>query len=211
MTQAGRGGKQARRQKRGLWIGFFAILFSALVLAGLAIWILAADPSDIEGGGRAAVLAILGVMAAALGGLGWYLFRKARPAVARHLRVDLAAEAVRRGQPFQATLTVVRAPRPGDEIEVALVCTERYDIEQRVHNPNGADYDQRVTKTAEIHREEAPIEPGEGPRILRFTVPADGPFSYEGDCLSAVWSITAVEKRPRRSDRRLDAPVWVTP
>jgi hypothetical protein len=204
------GGRQARRQRHGLLIGFVLIVFCGLLMAGMTGWLVVAQPDDVEGGDRALIAAMLGAFGLLFFGLAWYLLRKLRPPLARHLRVEVATGHVRRGEAVSATLTVTDPPEPGDRVEFALVCTELYDVEQRVHNPNGADYDQRATKSDEVHRDAVPIE-GPGPHRFDFRVPPERPFSYDGDCISAVWHVEARERRARRSDRAAKSPVRVLP
>jgi len=204
----GRGGKQVRRLQRGNWIGFWALLAIALALFALAAVVVVADP---PGGGNGALIAMFSAVGVFFMLAAVWVFRRARPKQAEHLSVQLSAAEVRRGQPLEATLTVERPPEEGASLELALVCTEHYDVKKRVYNPNGADYDQRSTDTDELHRDARQIPPGAGAQTLTFAVPADGPFSYKGDCVSAIWHLVAVERRPRRSDLSLDTPVWVLP
>lgn len=42
-------------------------------------------------------------------------------------------------------------------------------------------------------------------------VPADGPFSYEGRCLSFAWRASPGEPKELDVDPRRDVPVWVSP
>ena len=214
MTVGGRpgsGGKQARRHRRGQWIGMACLVLAALVMLGLGIYLAVGDIDDIEGGARAGLAAFFGVLTLLMLGLAWHLLRKLRPPAPKGVKLDLAAREVRRGQPLQAVLTLAGRRMATPALELALVCVERYDVEQRVHNPNGADYDQRVTREHEMHREAVPVTPAAGPQAVTFTVPPDGPFSYEGECVSAVWKVSAHERRPNRPDRKLDEPLWVYP
>ena len=211
MPPVGRSGTQRRRAQRGAWYGFAVIVLMALALVALCVWLLVDRPPKLHESDRNVVIYIFGPMALLLLGLAWYVFRKAKPAAARHLRIDLTLPEVRRGGRVDVALNVARAPARGCELELALVCTERYDVKKRVYNPNGADYDQRVTKTDEVHREATRPEAVEGTSRLRFTVPPSGPFSYEGDCVSAVWAVRALERRPHRSDRSVEMPLWVAP
>lgn len=203
-------GSQARRERRGQLIGLILIVACGLLMLGMTIWLLVAQPQDLDGDGLYAVAAILAAMALLFFGLAWYILRKLRPPAARHLRLEVPTSQLRRGERVSATLTVTRPPAAEAQVELALVCTERYDVEQRVHNPNGADYDQRATRSDDVHREAVPIS-GPGPHRVDFTVPAALPFSYEGDCISAVWRVEALERRPRRADRAAKVPIWVTP
>jgi hypothetical protein len=204
------GGSQARRERWAQLFGLVLIVFCGLLMLGMIIWLLAAKPSDLDGGERLAIAAILAPFALVFFGLAWYILRKLRPAVAKHLRVEVASPHVRRGDRVSATLTVTRPPAAEARVELALVCTERYDVEQRVTNPNGADYDQRATRSDDVHREAIPIT-GPGPHRIDFTVPTARPFSYEGDCISAAWRVEALERRQRRTDRAAKVAIWVAP
>jgi hypothetical protein len=91
-------------------------------------------------------------------------------------------------------------------LEVALVCTEFYDVKTTVLQPDGDNTTARVTQDATEYAEAKPLS-GE----VIFTVPAGGPVSYAGRAVSAVWCVRVTEKRPRGRDRQLDTPIWVAP
>lgn len=192
-----------------MWIGFVVCAALAVLMAGLTVWLVTAtpagdDPTEAVWGGG-----ILGLCALFLGGVAWFLWRKARPPVLKNVQVSVTPAEVRRGGRVQARVTSTGSRRPDATLEVALVCTELYDIKQRVSNPNGGDYEQRVTHEHELHRQTRPVD---GATVdASFDIPAEGPFSYDGDCISAIWRVRALERRPNRRDRCRDEYVWVMP
>jgi hypothetical protein len=150
------------------------------------------------------VFAVLGLLAA-VG--AWVVWRRANPPRLKGVELTVAPREVARGGRVRATVSLT-APLDSDaELELALVCTELYDVKERVSNPNGSDYDQRQTKEAERHRVATPVHaPGAS---VDFEVPVDEAFSYHGDYISAVWKVRLQERRPRRADRVLDELLWV--
>jgi hypothetical protein len=54
-----------------------------------------------------------------------------------------------------------------------------------------------------------PAPPGALSRRVELALPADGPYSYEGDCVSFAWAVVVRrvgEKRPAQP-----VPLWVAP
>jgi hypothetical protein len=192
-----------------LWIGFAICALCAAFPLGLAIWVVGwtpggGDPTEAVWAG-----AFLGAMALLMIGLCWYLWRKLHPLQLKNVELSVAPAEVRRGGRVQARVTTSGSRRPGTTLEVALVCMEHYDVKKRVTNPNGADYDQRVTEEHRVHSRTVPVD---GQTVdTTFDVPAGAPFSYEGDCVSALWFVRALECRPNRRDRYRDEHVWVLP
>lgn len=185
------------------------IALLAAFLVGMGLWLLAAPPPAIEPGEGKVVGAVftgLGVLAA-VG--AFFVWRRANPPRLKNVELTVTPREVRRGGRVNASVALAAPPRPDRQIELALVCTELYDVKERVSNPNGADTEQRATKEAERHREGVPIDAAGA--SAAFEVPADEPFSYDGECISAVWKVRVQERRPRRADRVLDEPVWVLP
>lgn len=192
-----------------MWIGFAVCAVLAVFMVGLGVWVVAANPG---GGDPTEALwagGFLGLTALFLGGVAWFVLRKLRPLTLKNVQLSVAPAELRRGGRVQVRVTSTGSRPPDATLEVALMCTELYDVKQRVTNPNGSDYDQRVTREHELHRETRPVE---GAGIdASFDVPAGGPFSYEGECISAVWRVRALERRSKRRDRCRDEYVWVMP
>jgi hypothetical protein len=127
------------------------------------------------------------------------VWRGGHPRYARDIGVDVDRQEVRRGDRVGATVS-------GEgELEVGLVCTQRYDVLRRV----GSESRSRVTETASVWRAWAPAPHAALGQRVELTVPADGPYSYEGDCVSLTWAIVA--RRPGEKRVAAPVPVWVAP
>jgi hypothetical protein len=127
------------------------------------------------------------------------MFRGARPRYATGLSVEVERQELRRGDGVAAT-----ASGEG-ELEVGLLCTQSFDVWRRIGNDSRG----RVTDTASVWREWVPAShAGLGQRI-QLAVPAEGPYSYEGDCVSLGWAVVV----RRVGEKRVAEPVplWVQP
>ena len=97
-------------------------------------------------------------------------------------------------------------------LEVGLVCVEKDDRQVRVHSQSaGAGAPVRQTTTATVYEEWQPAQTATGGQTFTFQVPRDAPYSYEGDCISFAWRVSARAVRRLRKDPRLDRPIWVEP
>jgi hypothetical protein len=208
-AQARQEAQQARRHRRGSWWSTAVVSLLSAFLLGMGIWLLAAPPPALErdeATGVGAVFAVLGLLAAVGALLVW---RKANPPRLKGVELTVTPRELARGGSVRATVALTTPPDADAELELALVCTELYDIKERVHNANGTSYDQRQTKEAERHRVATPVHaPGAS---VDFDVPAAEAFSYHGEYISAVWKVRLQERRPRRADRVLDELLWVRP
>jgi hypothetical protein len=137
-------------------------------------------------------------------------YRKFRPPRlhARMRGVNLAVDRdeARRGETVSATITHGSA----EDLEVGLVCFERFDLQANAQTKAGM-ISVRETNQATVYEEWQPVEAAAGEQVLTFEVPSDAPCSYEGDCLSHVWRVSARQVRRMRADPRIDHPVWVRP
>lgn len=138
-------------------------------------------------------------------------YRSQRPARLRRRvgGVSLAVdrEDVRRGEQLSATLSLhARA----EDLQLGLVCVERYDLESRAYTKAGQ-ITIRQTKEATAYERWQPIEAVAGEHTITFDVPHDAPYSYEGECVSYGWRVSARAMRRLRPDPRLDHPLWVRP
>jgi hypothetical protein len=127
------------------------------------------------------------------------LWRGNHPRYARGLEVAVDRQELRRGERVGAT-----ASGEG-ELEVGLVCTEHYDVLRRV----GSDSQSRMTDSAPAWQAWLPAPHAALGQRVELAVPADGPYSYEGDCVSLSWAVVV----RRVGERRLapPVPVWVEP
>jgi hypothetical protein len=127
------------------------------------------------------------------------LWRGGHPRFARDLEVLVDRQEVRRGERIGAV-----ASGEGD-LEVGLVCTERYDILRHV----GSDSRSRVTDMAVACQTWVPAPHATLGQRVELSIPADGPYSYEGDCVSLSWAV-AVRRAGERRVAPL-VPIWVEP
>lgn len=122
--------------------------------------------------------------------------------------LSVAADAIRRGDPISVTFAGRRAD--GDRLEIGIACDERYDTQVQVQ-AGSADTTTRQTGEATVHEEWQAPPPGVAEHTFTFQVPRGAPYSYEGDCVSYAWRISARAARRLRHDARHDQAIWVQP
>jgi len=73
----------------------------------------------------------------------------------------------------------------------------------------GNDSRSRVTDSAPIWQQWLPASHGALGQRVELVLPAEGPYSYEGDCVSVGWAVVA----RRVGEKRVAEPValWVAP
>ena len=127
------------------------------------------------------------------------MWRGARPRYASGLELLVERQELRRGE------RVAVSASGEDEIEVGLVCTEAFDALRRI----GDDSRSRVTDTAVVWQQWRPVPHAALGQRIELTLPADGPYSYEGDCVSLRWAVLV----RRVGEKRVAEPVplWVQP
>jgi hypothetical protein len=157
-----------------------------------------------------AFFALVGLVCA---GWAYAQLRARRPprlgARLRGIGLTVDRDEPRRGERLSVTLTL--PPRAGQsELEVGLVCVERYDHLVRAQHRGGTSVI-RQTGEATAHQEWRRVEPRAGEQTLTFQIPSDAPFSYEGECVSYAWRVSARAVRRLRADPRVDHPIWVLP
>ncbi|MDQ2909775.1 MAG: hypothetical protein M3R26_01625 [Actinomycetota bacterium] len=69
----------------------------------------------------------------------------------------------------------------------------------------------RQTGEATAYEHWEPVEPAAGEQTVALAIPPGAPYSYEGDCVSYAWRVSARRVRRLQPDQRLDHPVWVSP
>ncbi len=205
-----RPGPQSRRSARGAPIGLALLALGVLGLAGgsLALF-LTANHAKSPSGARAGGAVLAGGALIFLALLIW-LWRRTHPRQARYLQLSVDPIEVRRGGTVNATLAVVDADKLGETLELGLICTEYYDYKTEVVTENGTST-QRVTGTTEVVASWSPADRGQLQQTLRFAVPGDAPFSYEGSAASWAWRVTVRDRHAHRPDARSDVPIWVSP
>jgi len=191
-------GPQSRRTSTGRTLGGCAA--PAFVVAGVVAAAMVAGFGLLLGslpGGPPAWPFFLG----AVGVLAFFwlfartMFRGARPRYAAGIEL----RELGRGD-------AVAAIASGEgELEVGLVCTQSFDVWRRI----GDDSRSRVTDTAAIWQQWLPAPHGALGQRVELALPAEGPYSYEGDCVSVGWAVVA----RRVGEKRVAEPVplWVAP
>jgi hypothetical protein len=179
-----------------------------LALGGIAVGVYAfASRGHAVNHGAKVAVTIVGVLLPLLFlGLAYALFRMVFPPTARGVALTVSASDVRRGTEVEARLEIANPDRARDTLELGLVCTEYYDIQ----TSNGKGGTQRTTSQAAAHEDWRPQEAAPL-QTVRFTVPADAPFSYRGDCISFVWRVSVRQPRKLRFDRAVNVPIVVRP
>jgi hypothetical protein len=127
------------------------------------------------------------------------MFRGARPRYAAGIELQVERQELGRGDRVAAI-----ASGEGD-LEVGLLCTQSFDVWRRIGNDSRS----RVTDTAPIWQQWLPAPHGALGQRVELALPAEGPYSYEGDCVSFGWAVVA----RRVGEKRLAEPVplWVAP
>jgi hypothetical protein len=195
-------GPQSRRRSTGRTLGgcaapAFAVagVVAAAMVAGFGL-VLGALP-----GGPPPWPFLVGAVAVLA--LSWLfarmMWRGARPRYAAGLELRVERHELRRGDRVAAI-----ASGEG-ELEVGLVCTQSYDVWRRIGNDSRS----RVTVSASVWQAWVPAPHGALGRRVELAVPADGPYSYEGDCVSFGWAV--VVRRVGEERVAEPVPLWVAP
>jgi hypothetical protein len=127
------------------------------------------------------------------------MWRGLRPRYATGMSVEVARQELRRGDRVAAT-----ASGEG-ELEVGLLCTQSFDVWRRISDSSPS----RVTNTASVWQQWIPAPHAALGQSVELALPADGPYSYEGDCVSYGWAVVV----RRVGEKRVAEPVplWVAP
>ena len=133
-----------------------------------------------------------------------------RRRLTRGLQVATGDQPARRGGEVEALVTISNAGKLGD-LEVGVVCTEYYDEQETTREANGATSVSRSTSDEVVHESWSQVESVLGQLGLRFTIPADAPFSYSGECLSFKWEVVARGRRSGRLDAQARSEFSVLP
>jgi len=130
-----------------------------------------------------------------------------RKKLAKGLEVRVDQLEVRRGDEIEA-LVVVTDPEGLGELEAGLVCTEHYDEEVHSGHDSGSS---RMTCKAVEHEVWQRLPSTAGEHSVRLAIPANAPFSYEGEYLSFQWEVVARGRRDRKLDVRVSQEISVRP
>lgn len=197
-------GAQSRRRKgnRRLGVWMSLVLGVAMVAASVLFFTGTVESEDPTGAGvGCAVAGALFLLAAPL--IARFVGRSRR---AGQLELTAAPSVLSRGDEVRARLRISDTSKPVGEVEVGLVCVELYDLWVWVNGRRQLTTRESVAwETWQAARQAEPLQE------FRFAVPHEAPFSYEGQCLSMAWRVTAREDRQARRDPRSDEPIWTRP
>jgi hypothetical protein len=133
-----------------------------------------------------------------------------RRRLTRGLEVATGDQTARRGGEVEALVTISSGLKLGD-LEVGVVCTEYYDEQETTRDADGSTSLSRSTSDEVAHESWSQVENVSGVQSLRFTIPADAPFSYRGECLSFKWEVVARGRRSRGLDAQARSEFSVLP
>jgi hypothetical protein len=203
-------GAQSRRAERGapLGYGFLTLVTLGLLAGAIVLFAGAAQDKSPSGARVGGVIFLVGAIAFALL-LAW-LVRRRHPNEARHLELTVEPIEARLGDTVTATVAVTDAEKLGEALELGLTCTEYYDVKQEVYTQNGSS-EQRVLRTTDAYATWSELDRATLQQSVRFKVPANAPFSYEGGAVSWAWHVVLRDRRAHHPDRLRDVPIWVSP
>lgn len=189
---------------------FVGIVGTAMYAAG--VWVAAGGrgarfdrQEELYGGLLFAAIGLLCVFVALL---MWQGGRPRRHPLLRGTTLLVNGDDLRRGDEVSVTFT---GPRTKDDrLELGVACDERVDTQVRAY-VRGATVVTRQTAESTVHEQWQAAAPGEREQTFMFQVPFDVPYSYEGDCVSYAWRVSARAVRRWRKDARFDQPIWVQP
>ena len=204
-------GPQSRRNRRSaplLW-WFVGIVGFGMFVGGVAVMahIRKQFPwrEELTGG---SIFAGMGLLCVAV---AYWQYRKFKPPrLGRRIPgVSLAVDRdeTRRGETLTATIDHAHA---ADQLEVGLVCVERYDLQVNAQTRAGMIVMRETNEDAAFEHWE-PVHTAAGEQVVTLEIPQDAPYSYEGDCVSYAWRVSARQVRRLLTDPRIDHPVWVSP
>ena len=197
-------GPQSRRTSRGRTLGGCAApafvvcgVIAAAMVAGFGLLIGSlpdGPPSWPFFLGAAGVLAFFWLFARTM-------WRGARPRYASGLELRVERQELRRGERVAASAS----SSGSGEIEVGLVCTEAFDVLRRISDESRS----RVTDKAVVWQQWVPVPHAALGQRIELALPAEGPYSYEGDCVSLAWAV--VSRRVGEKRVAEPVPLWVAP
>ena len=137
--------------------------------------------------------------------LGWFIFRRNVMGPPRAQAVDLRVEVTEFRCGAEVPVTLRRQTQPTEEhqLQVGLVCTRYMDVKEQRYNQYGS-YTVRETEPVDVITDWRDVSSKARTQSFTFTIPADGPFSYEGDTVSYAYRISARERRKMRTDPHRD-------
>ena len=131
----------------------------------------------------------------------------------RHLQLAADRDVLRRGDSVTLTLTFADAERVRENVEVGVVCTERYAERQHRQSQSGGTTTTttRVMLSTTAYERWEPAQASQPLQRFTFEIPRDAPYSYDGEHLEFHWRASAREPRALRPDPATNLDLTVTP
>ena len=185
------------------------ILIAALLALGgivLGIYAFAQRGGAVNHGAKVAVT-VVGIVLPLFFLLGAYgILRTVFPPGVRGVTLRLSRSDTPRASDVDVTVEVANPDKMIARLEFGLVCTEFYDVETTDARGNTS----RTTRQVDAHVDWRPFTGGPA-QTERFAIPADGPYSYRGNCVSYMWRASARLPKRMRFDRAENVPLLVRP
>ncbi len=116
-----------------------------------------------------------------------------------------------RGGTVRVVLTLEAGADDGTQLQVGLVCTQYTDVKKETVDSNGGTSSSRVIERTDVVADWHDVPSGMSSQNFEFTVPPDGPFSYEGATVSWAYRVSARRPRHHAVDPEHDFWIWVRP
>jgi hypothetical protein len=129
----------------------------------------------------------------------------------RHLQLAVERDVVRRGDSVTLTLTFAEPDRAGENVEVGIVCIERYAERQQRQSQSGGTTTTRVMLSATAYERWEPAQASQPLQRFTFEIPKAAPYSYDGEHLEFHWRASAREPRALRPDPATNLDLTVRP
>lgn len=193
--------------------GMFAMVIIGIVLIGAGAYFTAAPPNPAKDQPAILALAFFGGIGLAVIAWAAFLYYRGLPKPA-HFSIEVEDIELRRGDTSRAVVTCDNPAGVRGEARVGVVCRSFYASKFETSLQPGEIGGGTVAVTEKLEGQSAgswqSLDYENGPVTVEFTVPADGPYSYEGHHLSLAWNVM-VSEGDGPNPRYAHGPFWVLP
>jgi hypothetical protein len=133
------------------------------------------------------------------------LFRKDPVGRVENVRITVDRRELRRGEDIVARVEVQDGRRLPDGTSLGLLCEVRHSV-CREGGESGSLWEHRDI----LYEHQEPMNPAQPVQEMRFRVPEDSAYSWEGVVLSFCWRVVMLEPAGKEPNV-LTTPFWVTP
>jgi hypothetical protein len=133
-----------------------------------------------------------------------------RPFQRRARGVSLQVEPLEASRGGKVRVSVAIQSSDDAQLQVGLLCRQFTDVKHEYHDQHGS-HTQRVIERSDVVADWRDVPAGTAAQSYEFTIPADGPFSYEGAAVSWAYCISARRPKHHAIDPHDDVWIWVKP